>query len=322
MEEPLVSICCISFNHAAYIRKCLEGFLMQETTFKYEILINDDASTDDTQDIIKSYEAKYPEIIKPILHVENQYSKGLGGKMNIMFNFPRAKGKYIAMCEGDDYWTDPFKLQKQVDFLEAHAGFSLACGGFIKKHVDVEEEVIIKSPKLFPKVNHVGFEFDLDDLHKRWLTKTLTVLFRRDSLQMEELKKYRYIRDVHLFYHIMKNGKGTYFQEVFGVYNIHEGGVHSLVDVREKQNTGYNLHKELYLINKDGYTKRMLFLMALRKLKYKLKNPHAQDSFKMRLMLLVESLQLVDSYDSFKKFLKHMGFFVYRSLVPAKDNKS
>ena len=96
---------------------------MQMTNFEYEILIHDDASTDRTADIIREYESKYPDIIKPIYQTENQYSKGIS--MNATFNWPRAQGKYIALCEGDDYWTDPLKLQKQVDFMEAHPECSM-----------------------------------------------------------------------------------------------------------------------------------------------------------------------------------------------------
>ena len=108
MDKPLVSISCIAYNHESYIRQCLDGFLMQKTTFSFEILIHDDASTDNTTDIIREYERKYPDIIKPIYQKENQYSKGI--PISATFNWPRAKGKYIAMCEGDDYWTDPLKI--------------------------------------------------------------------------------------------------------------------------------------------------------------------------------------------------------------------
>lgn len=122
-NRPMVSICCITYNHGPYIKSALDGFLSQKVDFTYEILIHDDASTDGTADIIREYTEKYPHIIKPILRQENQYSKGIS---NIsIFNFPRARGKYIAMCEGDDYWTDPLKLQKQVDYLEAHPDCSL-----------------------------------------------------------------------------------------------------------------------------------------------------------------------------------------------------
>src|SRR5690554_6611920 len=122
--EPLVSICSITYNHGPYIRQCLDGFLMQKTTFPVEILIHDDASTDGTEEIIREYKVKYPHIIKPLYEVENQWIKGRRG--SAVFNFPRAQGKYIALCEGDDYWTDPFKLQKQVEFLEENLDYS-AC---------------------------------------------------------------------------------------------------------------------------------------------------------------------------------------------------
>lgn len=113
----MVSINCITYNHENYIREALDSMLMQKTNFKYEILIHDDASTDRTADIIKEYQNKYPDIIKPILQFENQYSKGI--KVSEL-NMRRALGKYIAMCEGDDYWTDENKLQKQVDYMEAN----------------------------------------------------------------------------------------------------------------------------------------------------------------------------------------------------------
>lgn len=120
----LVSISCITYNHAQYIRQCLDGFLMQRTNFAFEVLIHDDCSTDGTTEIIKEYEAKYPDIIKPLYEDENQYQQGKPSG-SAVWNFPRARGKYIAMCEGDDYWTDPLKLQKQVDFMESHPDYSL-----------------------------------------------------------------------------------------------------------------------------------------------------------------------------------------------------
>ena len=127
-DLPLVSICCITYNHEPYIRQCLDGFMMQKTNFSFEVLIHDDASTDKTQDIIREYEAKYPDIIKPIYQKENQYSKGIS--VTKTFNYPRVKGKYIAMCDGDDYWIDPYKLQKQVDYLEAHSDCGLVHTNF------------------------------------------------------------------------------------------------------------------------------------------------------------------------------------------------
>ncbi len=119
--EPLVSICCITYNHEKYIADAIKSFLMQETNFPIEIIIHDDASKDNTANIIRKYEKKYPDIIKPIYQKENQYSKGISITQN--FIAPNVKGKYVATCEGDDFWTDAKKLQKQVDFLETHEDY-------------------------------------------------------------------------------------------------------------------------------------------------------------------------------------------------------
>lgn len=118
MANIEVSIICSAYNHEKYIRDAIEGFLKQETNFEFEVLLHDDASTDHTADIIREYEEKYPDIIKPIYQTENQYSKHVS--IGNTYQYPRAKGKYIAICEGDDYWTDPHKLQKQYDMMENH----------------------------------------------------------------------------------------------------------------------------------------------------------------------------------------------------------
>ncbi len=125
-QEPVISICCFTYNHEGYIRDAIEGFLMQETEFPFEIIIHDDASTDRTADIIREYEEKYPEIIKPIYQIENQYSKGLQEIIQIVLSvYKRSKGKYIALCEGDDYWIDPLKLQKQAVEMEKHPEYHI-----------------------------------------------------------------------------------------------------------------------------------------------------------------------------------------------------
>jgi glycosyltransferase involved in cell wall biosynthesis len=123
MEIPLVSICCQTYNHANYIKEALEDFLMQVVDFNYEILLRDDASADGTAEICKDYAKKYPDKIRLLGYKENQFKKGIRPFPD---NVKRAKGKYIAVCEGDDYWTDPYKLQKQIDALEANPSCILA----------------------------------------------------------------------------------------------------------------------------------------------------------------------------------------------------
>ena len=117
-EEIVVRIVCNTFNQESYIAQTIEGFINQKTNFHYEVLIHDDASNDNTQQIIRQYEMRYPHIIKPIYQQENQYSKGIS--ITNTYQLPRAKGKYIAICEGDDYWTDKYKLKTQVEALESH----------------------------------------------------------------------------------------------------------------------------------------------------------------------------------------------------------
>ena len=121
--EIVVSIHCLAYNQEAFICKCLDGFVMQKTNFRFEAIVHDDASTDRTSDIIREYAEKYSDIIKPIFETENQYSKGGGLLQRIMDE--NTHGKYIAICEGDDYWTDPLKLQKQVDFLESNPDYGM-----------------------------------------------------------------------------------------------------------------------------------------------------------------------------------------------------
>lgn len=141
MNNIKVSVICNTFNQADYIRDALDGFVIQKTNFDFEVLIHDDASTDGTQEIIKEYQSKYPKIIKPIFESENQYSKGV--KISLEIQYPRVKGKYIAFCEGDDYWTDPYKLQKQYDVLEEHLNIDMCAHKSLV--VDAETNKVIKT---------------------------------------------------------------------------------------------------------------------------------------------------------------------------------
>lgn len=125
-QEVKVSIICNVYNHGQYLRDALEGFVNQKTDFLFEILVHDDASTDNSPEIIREYEEKHPDLIKPIYQTENQYSKCMWP--TIYYQTPRAKGKYIATCEGDDYWIDPLKLQKQYDFMESHPEYTMCAG--------------------------------------------------------------------------------------------------------------------------------------------------------------------------------------------------
>lgn len=207
MDEPAVSISCITYNHEPYIRDCLEGFLMQKTNFPFEILIHDDASTDKTADIIREYEAKYPDVIKPIYQTENQYSKGV--KVSLVYNYPRAKGKYIALCEGDDFWTDPDKLQIQYDFMEANPDYSLC--GCRSSHINMIKKTYCLAPlspwwnpenqKLLDGLPLWSRPFDTATFFFRVSCyQTKKELFARDSEKMS-------FGDVQLILHLSHCGK-------------------------------------------------------------------------------------------------------------------
>ncbi|MBQ7288603.1 MAG: glycosyltransferase family 2 protein [Clostridia bacterium] len=143
-NDILVSVICTTYNHQKFIQSALDGFVMQKTNFSFEVLVHDDASPDGTAQIIREYAEKYPDIIVPILQTENQYSKGVLILNDILY--PKARGKYIAFCEGDDFWTDENKLQMQVDFLEknpdctacVHNTVMHDCSGFAKDELMVQ----------------------------------------------------------------------------------------------------------------------------------------------------------------------------------------
>lgn len=247
-EQPLVSVCCLVYNHAPFLRECFEGFVMQKTNFPMEILVHDDASTDGSQEIIKEYTAKYPNLFKPIYQTENQYSKGRS--ISVTYQYPRAKGKYIALCEGDDYWTDSYKLQKQVDFLETHLDYSLCCHRYriYNQNTDTwEDDYVAEKFKEFPD----GFSFSNKENFECWITKTMTLMFRASEQLWKSFQQYSYTRDVHLNYHLLKQGKGYCFPWDGAVYRRHDGGVFSLKNNEYKSDIAYIIYRELWIKNQE-----------------------------------------------------------------------
>ncbi|MCI8948468.1 MAG: glycosyltransferase family 2 protein [Lachnospiraceae bacterium] len=212
-DEILVSISCITFNHETYIARALDSFLMQKTNFNFEILVYDDASTDRTQEIIREYEAKYPDRIKPYYQKENQYSQG---KYNVegFFNYPRAKGTYIAMCDGDDYWTDPNKLQLQVDYMEAHP----ECAMCLHSAKIETQEKAIQSLEIRPyRKNRLILPGEVIDKASNYPTASL--LFRTEYTR--DLKDYYYVSpvgDIPIQLHMAAKGTVYYMDRKMSVY--------------------------------------------------------------------------------------------------------
>ncbi|HET60263.1 MAG TPA: glycosyltransferase [Chloroflexi bacterium] len=225
--KPLVTISCITYNHASYIHDALEGFLMQKTTFPIEILIHDDASTDGTADIVRDYEKKYPKLILPIYQSKNQYSKGV--KISSTYQFPRARGKYIAMCEGDDYWTDPLKLQKQVDFLEAHPECSMC---FHDVMVIADDGACVSLSYNSSSSRQI---YTLDDILEKCFPQTCSVMFKNNLILAYPDWFYKIINgDWALYVLLAQQGNIGYIEEKMACHRLHTGGVWSpLSDVHK-----------------------------------------------------------------------------------------
>ena len=233
-----VSVFMITYNHEKYIAEALDSILMQKTDFDFDIVIGEDCSTDATRRIVLEYSRKYPDKIKLLLHNVN-----VGFISNMMYVLEACTGKYVAMCEGDDYWTDPFKLQKQVDFLETNKEYVLATHGYRIVKYDSAPHTIDHS-EFIGNNNTDGFEFDKDFTLYHWVTQPVTALFRRSAFKVD-IRQYCYFRDVHLFYHILKNGKG-YFQNFVGAdYRLHSTGIDSTVEGIERRWLEYKIYRDL-----------------------------------------------------------------------------
>lgn len=224
----IVSIICLAYNHEQYIRQCLEGFVMQKTDFAYEVIIHDDASTDKTATIIKEYELKYPHIIKPIYQKENQYSKGV--KIGKTFLYPKVQGKYIAECEGDDYWIDPLKLQKQVDFLEKNPNYSMCHTSF--KYYYESQKKYLKSNDIEINSLIIDKGLSLEDILTNYRIQTVTVLYStylRNIVQEEDpflyASSYFMMGDTPLWYGLFRKGKIGFIPDVTSVYRKNETSI-------------------------------------------------------------------------------------------------
>ncbi len=216
-DTPLVSICTITYNHENFIVEALDSFLMQETNFPFEIVIDDDCSPDGTVDVIKQYMEKYPKIMNARLREKN-----VGSMTNFMENMQRAKGKYIAICEGDDYWTDPLKIQKQVDFLEENDEYVLTYSRI---------EAFNENGKVEFKGRWATWDIEALDIQKRRIrTLPCAVCFRNVDILKDFPFEYRIagLGDQFLWPILGAYGKGKFLEDIKVTrYRLHSGGIHS-----------------------------------------------------------------------------------------------
>ena len=232
--NPLVSVCVQTYQHASFIKQCLESIVLQQTSFDFEILIGEDASTDGTRAICLDYAKKNPDRVRLFLHSRENviYINGQpSGRFNMLYNIEKANGKYLAFCEGDDYWTDPLKLQKQIDFLEINHDFSMS----ISSRIVINE----KGKKIKEQINEID-EWSILEVVNGFIPFTQTIVARNlPGLKDFFLSHLSHIGGDRLFtYFCSLHGKIKSFKEIMAAYRDHGKGAWTKYGKEEKMIMG------------------------------------------------------------------------------------
>lgn len=248
-----VTIRCLVFNHAPYLRQCLNSLVSQQVNFDYEIVVHDDASTDGSQDIIREYAAHYPQLIKPILEEQNQYSLHNGAIRRIMDE--ATTGRYAAFCEGDDFWTDVNKLQKQVDFLEAHPDYSMVHTSYRFYYQDIEKFIDNDDVAVNGKYADCAPEKMPEVILLDYRVKTATVLLRTEMLRQvrksdDFLYKQDYflMGDTPLWFGLACLGAVKFMPEVTAVYRKHNDSLTKQTDLAKSLRFTLNSYELRYYL--------------------------------------------------------------------------
>ena len=311
-QDPLLTIRCLVYNHEPFLRQCLDGFVMQQTNFPFEAIVHDDASTDGSAAIIREYAEKYPDIIKPIYETENQYSKhqvGLLGR--IMDAAMHPESEFVAICEGDDYWTDPHKLQLQVDFLETHPDYVICSHDVVYYHEDTHKfsELSVWGSSLSDgRYSEEIVDYSLKNFFECYWTRPLSCVYRRGAYREEcEKKGYSRIKDYNFYYTILKHGKGALFKRIMAVYRSQPNGVWSSMTEIQKRRTYANDALDIFKIEGDKNALKAAHVRTLGLLWYLKKEGNKNDVISV----------LKDYYRnaSFGAFLHLFGSYVYSSVV-------
>ncbi len=230
---PLVSICILAFNHEKYICETLDNVLKQETSFDFEIIVHDDASTDATPQIIKEYQERFPELIKAILQTENQYSQGI--KPFAKFIFPNLKSEFVAFCEADDYWEDSQKLEKQVAIFKEHKDVVI-CGHDIE--VLYEKGTKIKKEFYTKPVLGDSFKFSFIDEFKSHFVHTATLMIKTWVLKLQPTNNNYVSADIQAILFALSKGNGYYINEKLAVKRRNLGSITHNKEYKEIVNDG------------------------------------------------------------------------------------
>jgi glycosyltransferase involved in cell wall biosynthesis len=231
----------ITYNQEIYIREALESILNQITSFDFEIIIADDHSTDQTVGIIKEVIGNHQHGVRIKLK-ENQ--SNVGFKENFKYALSLCKSKYIAFCEGDDFWIDNMKLQRQFDFLEENEFYSF-CTHHCNFFWESLNRITLNSNYQFPENIGFGTDYDMGSFNKGWHAGLQTLMFRSDIIKDNTFNKYKFFRDTHLLFELLLFGKGFFLNFVGSVYRIQENGVSSKEKPFERARTNYVVYKDL-----------------------------------------------------------------------------
>jgi glycosyltransferase involved in cell wall biosynthesis len=218
--KPRLSVICITYNHGKYLRECLDGILAQETAFDVEIIVHDDASADNSQEIIREYEKNHPEVFKTILQTTNQLGV-IGGRI-VLNAFSKASGDFIAYCDGDDRWTDPLKLQHQVDFLDANQDCS---GCFHATRLIDNAGEVLRQDYYLPSLEKHDTSECISLLASAYSTSSL--VFRREALESPPEWLCKNLTDLFLEFQISRFGKVAFMNRNMSDYRSHGGGIWS-----------------------------------------------------------------------------------------------
>lgn len=220
-NDVILSVCTVTYNQANYIAKTIDSFLMQKTNFKFQVIIGDDCSTDGTTEIIKEYAEKYPEIIKPIFREKN-----IGAGNNSLDVYNHANTKYIAICDGDDYWTDENKLQIQVDYLEKHPKFVGCFHKSVRKNIVNPEVKDIYFPQAVLK--NVKEVYTNKDIQKKYFIETCSVMYRFDKYKEDFISTYPQKianGDTYMYNYFSLQGNIGYIDRLMSVKTMNDFGV-------------------------------------------------------------------------------------------------
>ncbi|WP_299114705.1 glycosyltransferase family 2 protein [uncultured Winogradskyella sp.] len=299
-----VSVLMITYNHEKYIKQAIESIVNQITDFDFELIIADDNSKDNTEKVVKSINNISEKL--SLRYFKNQ--ENLGMTKNFEYAYSKSNGNFIAICEGDDYWSDKNKLQKQVDFLKNNEGFSF-CYTRFKVYQNNNDSFAedFNGKHFYNKSKFVPFTYQT--FSEGWHIGNQTLVFRKSDFNEQSFKKFKNFKDVHLISQLLKVNQGACLNFFGAVYRQHDGGIHTTISEYNGYKIGYLTHKEIYLDNKTNiYLKRKYLHSYKNFVNANIRAGHLMKAFWMSLDLFIRDWKFLDFLRHIKRiFVKLVG---------------